>query len=330
MTDYFIAWWNLENLFDTHDAVRLRKVEKAVGSDLKDWDQAKLDKKLDNLVEVIAKMNSDKGPDLLGVCEVEKKELLEQLVTKIEAKIAGRKYDIAFAEGPDKRGIDVAFIFDKEAFVPYIVEEEGKKDYIFSHEVVKRSPTRDILQVNLATKTKKDKPIIFIGNHWYARSGGVYQGEPYRIIAAETLSYWCSRINEIHGNNGWAPTVVMGDFNGLPWERALSEYALSTRVLSRVDNAREKPWLLNLMWSAIGTGGTYYYKNEPFMLDQFLVSKGLFQNESTFTHDPLSVQIITDPNKDGQPRRHGLPAKGNYDVDGYSDHFPISMVISQN
>ena len=40
------------------------------------------------------------------------------------------------------------------------------------------------------------------------------------------------------------------------------------------------------------------------------------------------IVVVPEPNKDGQPRRHGLPAKGNYDVSGYSDHFPISMVIS--
>ncbi|MFW9799725.1 MAG: hypothetical protein ACFFD9_04770, partial [Candidatus Thorarchaeota archaeon] len=274
----------------------------------------------------------------IGVCEVEKKELLEQLIAKIDAKVVQRdskpkrKYAIAYFEGPDLRGIDVAFIYDENEFVPYKVDVEGKKDYIFSHEVVKRSPTRDILQVNLATKQKPDKPIIFIGNHWYARTAGVYKSEPYRIIAAETLSYWCSRINELHADGGWAATVVMGDFNGLPWERALSEYALSTTVKSRVKNAREKPYLLNLMWPNVGSDGTYYYRDEPFMLDQFLVSKGMFPGESTFTYDSQSVKIIKEDtkNNDGQPRRHGLPAKSNHDKDGFSDHFPISMIISQS
>jgi len=331
MTEYFIAWWNLENLFDAEDNPnRERKVARAVGSDLKDWDQEKLDKKIAQLASVLKDMNKDsegvsRGPDLMGLCEVENERVLELLVKAIG--LPERDYEIDLIEGPDKRGIDVAFIYDKKKFAPHIVDNE----YIFSHEVVKRSPTRDILQVNLATVEKPGEPIVFVGNHWYARTSGVYESEPYRIIAAETLSYWLSRINEIHGDGGWVPVVVMGDFNDLPWERALVEYALSTRVASEVKNARSKPWLFNLMWPFVGVSGSYYYDNEPLMLDQFLVTKGFFEGESKFTYDPASVKIIAEANMmdNGQPRRFGLPAKSTYDEDGYSDHFPISMVIKQ-
>lgn len=326
MKEYFIAWWNVENLFDIEDDPnRKRKVAKAVGSDLKGWDQTKLDRKIAQLASVIKTMNNGEGPDLLGVCEVENQRVLQLLVDAVG--LHNRDYVIELIEGPDPRGIDVAFIYDKKKFTPYIVDNE----YKFSHEVVKRSPTRDILQVNLATVEKLDKPIVFIGNHWYARTSGLYESEPFRIIAAETLSYWLSRINEIHGNGGWVPVLVMGDYNGLPWERALNEFAWSTRVYSRVKNAKSKLWLFNLMWPLVGVESSYYYESEPFMLDQFLVTKGFFPGESTFTYDPASAKILAESHMkvDGMPRRFGLPAKNNYDEDGYSDHFPISVVIKQ-
>ncbi|MFX1578398.1 MAG: endonuclease/exonuclease/phosphatase family protein [Promethearchaeota archaeon] len=326
MTEYFIAWWNVENLFDKEDAPnRERKVANAVKSDLKGWTEQHVKDKMAALASVIKKMNSDAGPDLIGLCEVENEELLNNLVKEIG--IQAREYKVDLIPGPDKRGIDVAFIYDKKKFEPHIVDGE----YKFSHEVVKRSPTRDILQVNLVTKETPNKPIIFIANHWYARSAGIYQSEPYRIIAAETLSYWLERIKEIHGDGGWPPVLVMGDFNGLLWERALKEYAKSTVVQEKVENAKTVPWLFNLMWPLTGTQASYYYDDEPYILDQFLVSKGFMPGESTFSFKVNSVQIYSEPRmmKDGQPRRMGLPAKNNYDKDGFSDHLPITMVIEQ-
>jgi len=65
-----------------------------------------------------------------------------------------------------------------------------------------------------------------IGNHWPARSAGQYLSEPYRMIAGETLSYYLDRIQDIRGED--TPIIVMGDFNDTPYDRSLTEYALST------------------------------------------------------------------------------------------------------
>ncbi len=91
--------------------------------------------------------------------------------------------------------------------------------------------------------------LVLVGNHWPARLGGQYKSEPYRIMAAETLSYWHERIKEYKGDK--VPIVVMGDFNDEPYNRSLREYALSTQSRAKVLRSRS-PRLFNLMWPLMG------------------------------------------------------------------------------
>ena len=74
-----VASWNLQNLFDTtaSDIAADLEFTPAQG-----WDDEALDKKLTNLATVIKAMHGGQGPDLLGIVEVETKELLEQLITR--------------------------------------------------------------------------------------------------------------------------------------------------------------------------------------------------------------------------------------------------------
>ena len=49
---------------------------------------------------------------------------------------------------------------------------------------MKRTGTRDLLQVTFTTKEKKNE-LIIIGNHWPSRSGGQYESEPFRMMVGE-------------------------------------------------------------------------------------------------------------------------------------------------
>lgn len=68
----------------------------------------------------------------------------------------------------------------------------------------------------------------------------------------------------------------MGDFNDEPFDASLVLHALSTRQRQRVAEGRHTP-LLDLTWSLIGDppDGTFYFNNEPNLLDQFLVNKNM-------------------------------------------------------
>ena len=75
---YYVAWWNLENLFDEEGSPRRTdKVARALGNSIVGWTPALRDRKIAQLASVIAQINGGAGPDLLGVCEVENRFVLD-------------------------------------------------------------------------------------------------------------------------------------------------------------------------------------------------------------------------------------------------------------
>src|SRR5829696_6234386 len=129
MRTYHIAWWNLENLFDEENAValgrRTDKVFRAIKNDIAGWTPQLRDRKIDQLASVITAMNTGQGPDLLGVCEVENRFVIDRLIDAVNSKLpAARNYAVVHADTSDDRGIDVAFIYDDNLFqVPPAPEE---------------------------------------------------------------------------------------------------------------------------------------------------------------------------------------------------------------
>jgi len=318
-SQYRIAFWNLENLFDIENSPRRGdKLQRAIGKDLEGWTQARLDRKVSQLASIIRQMNGGRGPDMLGVCEVENDHVMNLLVQALAP--LGRNYAVEHHDMSDRRGIDVGFIFDAALFA---VEAQ------FSHFVMRRTATRDILQVNFLTQ--HNRRFVVVGNHWPARSGGQLESAGYRAIAGETLTYFHQRILEVHGAD--TPILAMGDFNDEPSDRSLVDYALSTRSRTKVVNARVARFL-NLMWPFMGQGlGTHYYDNFPNVLDQFLVNKNMLKGNLPIRALPDSVDIVrfpemVDTGDYPKPIRFGGMGKP-VDQNGFSDHFPIAVTVSE-
>ncbi len=351
MREYYLAWWNVENLFSVEDDPnRPVWLQKQLAAELKGWDQTTLDAKIAQLAKIIMQMNGGAGPDILGVCEVENEAVLNQLVAALAP--LGRRYRVAHYDTSDQRGIDVAFIYDHRRF-------KTKSSEMFHHVILKRSSTRDLFQVNFYTKPARNL-LICIGNHWPSKLGGELESEPYRILAGETLSYWMARIHELFAEKAVAdglatsltravppPVLVMGDMNDEPFNRSLTHYALSQRDERRVKSRRSRnPYLWNLMWPLMGKGvPTHVFGGTPGVLDHMLVNRGLVDSES-----PLKIKRVTVDGKltpaleilrfpeatirhgasAGGPRRFSRPSKGDFDVNGFSDHFPLALRIIED
>jgi predicted extracellular nuclease len=322
--EYFIAWWNLENLFDIANSTdRPEWLQKKLKSELTGWNNTVLNNKLTQLASIISQMNNNNGPDLLGVCEVENRKVLEKLVSALA--FTGRNYAIVHSDTKDARGIDVAFIYDKGLF-----KKPAKKD-IFSHVVIKRNATRDIVQVNFQTKSPQRNDLVVLGNHWPSKLGGDLESEPYRIIAAETLSYWIERIYAHFAKE--VSIIVMGDFNDEPFNRSITHYALGLKDSSKVKSKRSrKPYLYNLMWPLQNDkSGTHYY-NSWGMLDQVLVNRPLLRKENPLTLVNNSCEIFKTSEilKAGKPRRFSRPSAGSsFDPSGFSDHLPVTFKLKE-
>ncbi len=317
---YYAAWWNVENLFDTENSTaRTDKLQRTLANELNGWDDTLLSKKVNQLAAIINRMNEDKGPDLLGICEVENRRVVDRLRQKIES-IGHRSYHVIHADTHDERGIDVAFLYDKTKFGV----EAGK---VFFHTIVKRVATREIVQVNFKSKATGNR-LVLVGNHWPSRSGGQLESEPFRLIAGETVAYFNQRIQEVHGED--TSVMIMGDFNDEPFNRSIIEHALGTPDKDKVTHAKTAPLLYNLMWPfAAKAQGTFYFEGFN-LLDQMMVSKGMLNSEGKFGIDPNSAQILDfeEIKKNGKPRKFGRPSYSQgVDGQGFSDHFPIAVKI---
>jgi predicted extracellular nuclease len=323
--EYFIAWWNLENLFDVaNSSDRPEWLQKKLKSELVGWTNTVLNNKIKQLASIISQMNNSNGPDLLGVCEVENKIVVEKLVAALA--FTGRNYAVVHADTNDARGIDVAFIYDKNLF------KKPARNDVFSHVVVKRNATRDIVQVNFQTKSLQKNDLVVLGNHWPSKLGGDLESEPYRIMAAETMSYWIERIYAHFEKE--VPVIVMGDFNDEPFNRSVTHYALGLKDSSKVHSKRsQKPYLYNLMWPLQNDkSGTHYYDSWG-MLDQVLVNRPLLRKENQLQLVSDSCQIFktSDMLKSGKPRRFSRPSAGSsYDPGGFSDHLPVTVRLFES
>ena len=325
-TEHFIYWWNLENLFDVANSKeRPDWLQKQIKRELKGWTAAVLEKKIANIASILEKMNDGKGPDILGVCEIENEAVVSRLMERV-GKVLNRNYKVLHKDTKDKRGIDIAIIYDTNKY-----RDDGR---MFSLEVMKRNATRNLFQVNLTTTAGND--LILIGNHWPARLGGKYESEPYRMMVGEILSYWIERIHDIrleHYKEKSPSIILMGDFNDEPHDRSMTEYLRTTPNIEKVKSSRSHI-LYNLMYQFMdGKYGTHVYGSEIGLLDQFVVSKAMIINSSSYPFQVKETEIVHFPEmvkgKYNTPIRFSRPNKSDYNPDGFSDHLPIKLVLEE-
>jgi hypothetical protein len=338
MTRHYIAFWNLENLFAPEDFPdREPWLARKMAGDLRGWTEELFDLKLDRLASIIMQMNNGKGPDLLGVCEVENAWALGRLAALLDSMAAGRQYGVAHVDSSrDQRGIDTAFVYDTAL---YSVDP----DALFSHFVMRRTGTRDITQATF--RTLGGNELVALCNHWPSRSGGTHESRGYRMTAGETLSYWQQRIWEVKGAD--TPIIAFGDFNDDPFDESLTQHARATRERGDIERSRTAAGFYNLSWNYMRQScldrkgnakllhGTLYYGGDGNIFDQILVAKGLLDDGASLRVDENSARIEAFPEMVDHrvafgPIRFGLP-KGdpdkNIDTEGFSDHFPVSVVL---
>ena len=338
MAMFFLGFWNIENLFAPEGFPgREPWIAEAMKGDLKGWTKALFDRKISQLTKIISGMNAGKGPDLLGVCEVENKYCMDELCNSLNARLGARAYKpVHFDSTKDQRGIDTAFICDSKRLKPVAGE-------LFTHFVLRRTGTRDITQVTFQDK-KSGRQFVALANHWPSRSGGpASDSQGFRMTAGETLGYWHSRILE---EKGPIPVVAMGDLNDDPADPSVRIHALGLRERDDVEGGTS-PLFYNLAWEYLNQEvttveggkrtiyGTLYYQGNANIFDQILVSKPFLKVGSGIRLIENSARIeataeMVASSKNEGPIRFGLP-KGNVaknvNQNGFSDHFPVSVQI---
>jgi len=170
-----VGFYNVENLFDTIDTPDVRDTEfSPKGS--KNYDADLYQDKLGNLSKVLSEIGTDLSPDglsMFGVAEIENRSVLEDLIA--QPKLKDRNYQIVHYDSPDKRGIDVGFVYNPKYFT--VTESRNVPLTIFEADDTTRIYTRDIL---LAGGKFDGKVIYLMVNHLTSLPGGQFRSARLR------------------------------------------------------------------------------------------------------------------------------------------------------
>lgn len=316
----FVAFWNVENLFDNVDDPKTND-DDFLPTGIYEWDQERLERKMYNLARVIRSMNNSNAPDILGVCEVEHVYLLDSMANSFLSDFDFKSVGL---ESPDNRGIDNAIMFKSDKFK--LLEVYGDTVHLTAG-----FPTRLILHVALLNNYS-DTLHVFV-NHFPSRRGGQEESEINRIEAAQTLR---NAIDRVLDRNVNANIIVMGDFNDEP---------SNTSILNNLGAAPFKcdsilqpgfeldadSYLFNTSYEKYEAGeGSFMFRSNWNMLDQIIISRELLTG-NTLKYKCSSFQVYKPDfmvTQSGQFKDAPFPSYGGRRyLGGYSDHFAVTSIF---
>lgn len=328
-----IMFYNVENLFDCENDT-LKNDEEFLPEGERRWNSYRYWKKQKVLAQTIIAAGGWDGVDMIGLCEIENKKVLEDLIYC--TSLSSSPYEIAHFESPDLRGVDVALLYRSDRIKVFHAEPLQPNLSEFS-----TRPTRDILYVKTLIGGS-DTLHVFV-NHWPSNYGGGPDKQAKRSKCAQLIRRKMDSITIIDPT---ANFLAMGDFNCEAWSPPLKEdlqvIQLNASTITQKNKilisfpSKPKQHLKNPH-----SPGTHKFQGKWSIIDQFLISPNLIsiKNSSESTLIKLnqgkksrqSWSIIFDPpwllqeetvNLGFKPFRtyQGPMYKG-----GVSDHLPIIL-----
>lgn len=308
MSRYTIAFYNLENLFDTvNDPEKMDEVFTPKGE--AKWNEHRLASKVRKLGSVIASIGQQDNPFkpvLVGVAEVENAYVLQRLVDSPHLKELG--YSFVHYDSPDERGIDTALIY-RSAFFKVIT---SKAVYV-KIETPEGHPdlTRDILHV---TGELQGQRVHVLVNHWPSRRAGEVETAYRRLEAAKHNR---TIIATIKNEEPDARIIIMGDFNDDPQSDSIAHlmntdfYNPMQLLLTRYEGSTNYRGQWNLFDQILVTNNFMKPYDNPFVFEKADIfnAKSVVIHEGKFKGNPFRTYA------------------GPKYIGGASDHFPVYAVF---
>lgn len=317
---YAVGFYNLENLFDyTHDEGKNDYQYLPDGSYR--WNEMKYAHKLQNMSKVLAEMGTDVLPGVgcafIGVSEVENAHCMEDLVAQPALK--ERNFKFVHVEGPDRRGVDCALIYNPALFkvrdvklVPY--KQELEKDSAYK--------TRGFLTVSGEIAGEHVAAIVC---HWPSRAATSF----YRESAGRQVRVVKDSLLRDDPN---CKVFVMGDMNDDPTNKSMTEMLGAKGEIENVGAGEMyNPWYNILVKQCTGT---LQYRGAWNLFDQIVMTPNLLNKKGAKDFSTLKFfknQIFrrdylfqTEGKYKGAPKRTHA---GGVWLDGYSDHLPVVVYL---
>ncbi|MEJ6792095.1 MAG: endonuclease [Lacinutrix sp.] len=306
-----IAFYNIENLFDVFDDEITRDYDILPTSE-KRWSVKGYKNKLRKIGYVISNIGLKevkKHPAIVGLAEIENDAVLKDLISS--KHLEEHNYSFVHYNSLDERGIDVALLYDatvfkvafSKTFTVHLKDEDGDIDH-----------TRDIL---LVSGLFEGIELHVIVNHWPSRRTGDLETAHKRLKASQKVTEIISFLKE---KNPVAKVIVMGDFNDDPNSNSLKALELSHG-------------LFNPMRTLISNDrGTTSYNQKWNLFDQFLVTYNFFERKKKTLRYVKANIFDEEYLKESEGKYKGSPYRtyvGKHYKGGYSDHFPVYIIVSK-
>ncbi|MCX6231313.1 MAG: endonuclease/exonuclease/phosphatase family protein [Bacteroidetes bacterium] len=311
-----IGFYNLENFYDTINEPDVNDEEFTPDGPNR-WNTEKYNIKLKHMSEAISQIGDELvkgGPVIMGFSEIENRSVLEDLIKQPALK--AMNYGIVHYDSPDRRGVDVGLIYQKQYFkvtTSYAVKLTLDGDTSFR--------TRDQLVVY---GLFDGEPVCLIVNHWPSRSGGEKISQHKRIRAADVCRSIADSVMKRDPN---AKIFIMGDLNDDPSDISLLDHLKAKKTKEETKQGD----LYNPMYRLFKDGiGSLAYRDSWNLFDQIIVSYPLIEKDKS-TYRLYQAKVFNRSfltQKEGQ--YSGYPLRtyvGTTFVGGYSDHFPVYVFL---
>jgi hypothetical protein len=319
--NYFISaigFWNVENLYDTLND-KWKNDEDFTPEGLNAWTGSRYRTKIDHLADAICQMGTEATPDglaILGVCEIENKNVLNDLIRSPRFK--KRNYQFVHIEGPDVRGVDPALLYNPSYF-----KVTGAASFHVKLVTDSTHKTRDIL---LVSGLLMGEPVAILVNHWPSRRGGEMLSRTNRNAAARVARRVTDSITTA---NPMVKVIIMGDLNDDPVNESVKKY-----IQTYPDWRRPvEGYFFNPMEKLFKSGiGTLAWQDSWNLFDQIMLNKPWLPDKYD-TWQYYTAKVFNKPflkadygNFKGYPFR--TYSGGAYTA-GYSDHFASYIIIAR-
>ena len=338
---YGVAFYNMENLFDTVHDYQKNDHEYLPEGRMK-WGAMKYNSKLRNMSKVLSQLCTEKHPlgaAVVGVSEIENDKVLKDLLK--QPALADRNWKYVHHEGPDRRGVDCAFFYNPRLFqfessmlVPSYDLDENQPDVDLGFTVDKNNkvvPNTNFLLGDTTHLTRGflvmtgrlgGEKIHFIVNHWPSRAA--------ESRVRERSAYQVYHLKEaLLKQDPEAKIIIMGDMNDDPGNKSMTK---ELKCKSKKEDVKSSHDLYNPWWNILYKKGqgTLSYRGKWNLFDQIVFSGNLLSNDRSqlsylkceiFARDYLFHQ---EGRYKGTPyRTHG----GGVWLNGYSDHLPTMIYL---
>lgn len=308
---YVLGFYNMDNFFDPYHDEGKDDLDFTVDGKFR-WDEGMYQMKVHNMARVIAAMaqNVKQYPALLGVCEVENKTVLGDVLGDPQIMDAG--YSYVLCEGDTRNGLDVALIYRKDAFK---VESSRLDESVL------------VVRGKLGGKPA----VVFVAH---------YPADGYKFTdqrRADLSDRIRSLTLEQEKLNPSVKAIVMADFNCNPDTPCIMD---SLHVKTQPFEAVAGEFF-NPFYEVYRNGyGTIAVRGELLLVDGILMNSNLkpvvvVRNTRHISHEVCELygrvfqqpfMAVQDGFDAGMPLRSFTPAGF---IGGYSDHFPVLTAVEK-